>query len=221
MNPSNHALDRWFNLLAGAVILFCLYFVATSINAARTTSVLKVSSTDDKTVLTISQVNKQAEFIGTGQVNIRLKPGTYTVAASQKGKQVFKDVQILKDQNAAVTLDPQDAVILPSVAGIDFEGFDELIDGGLTTGQVDRLKSYLFQFKPAAKKMMVSEGSFRPAPRDPDTAIGFSSTFNIFIDSAPHAVKIHYSDPSNPEGIRLYLYNSAGTIRLFDSGRIK
>ena len=218
MYPSDEPnYDRWLYVASLVVVAICAYLIVSSINIARATGILKVTSADAKAAVSISQQNKQAQFIGIGNAEVRLKPGTYTVAAREAGKEVFKDVKISLKQTTSVTLNPKDAVILPSVLSVTFQGFDEFIKNGLTDVQVNRLKNYFFRYQPTTKIVSIVPGSVRPAPRNPNTAIGFTSDFRVSLDSNPYAAKINYSIPGNPEGVRLFLYTANGQ-QVYDSG---
>ena len=192
-----------------------VYLVFQAVNTASATGILKVSSPDKKSSLSVSRTDSVAKFIGVGGAKVRLSPGSYLVGASNNGRQVYETVVIKKQATANLSLDPSKAVVFPTVEAVDFTGFDSLINSGLTSVQISILKSAFFRYKPTEKTVAIDASSVVPGPHNPDTDIGFSLQFNLSLDSRALKAVVSYSELTSA---RLQLFDQQGSA-LFDSSK--
>ena len=160
-------LFGWLIYLFG--IFYCLWLVGTAILSAQTTGVVSIKSTDSAASLIVGQDNHQAITAGTGNNKVRLPAGTYQISASDSNLFATGLVRVYKKQTSTISLNPTRPPTIPSVATVDFEGMNGLINSGLTTDQITALQLYLFKYKPSAKVVSVSQSSIYPEAHNPDT----------------------------------------------------
>ena len=72
-----------------------------TIQTVRTTGVLRLTTNDSSAILAISGIDEGSEYIGQGSANVRLKPGTYEVSATDQGTIVTTSVTITKQQKTS------------------------------------------------------------------------------------------------------------------------
>jgi len=196
--------------LAGAV-----YLISQSVKTAGATGILRVSSPDKKSSISVSRNDSTAKFIGVGNAKVRLAPGSYLVGASDNGRQVYGTVIIKKQMAVNLNLNPANAVVFPTVEAVNFSGFDSLISNGLTSAQVNIIKSGFFRYKPTEKTVAIDTSSVVPGPHNPDVDIGFSLQFNLSLDSKTLKAVVSYSDLTSA---RLQLFDQQGSA-VFDSSK--
>ncbi|MDB5164339.1 MAG: hypothetical protein JWS12_957 [Candidatus Saccharibacteria bacterium] len=99
MNPQtdiylNPRAKRFVSLGIIFVVLVCLYEIGLSLYTYQTTGVLSLSSSDKNAALSVSQADHNAKVIGAGSGKVRLKPGSYTVSATDNGYQTSTTVAV-------------------------------------------------------------------------------------------------------------------------------
>jgi hypothetical protein len=221
MNPqidmTNQArLKQLSILIALLIVVFSLYLVASAIVTASKTGLLHVSASDPKAGLVISQADTQAAYIGTGNAKVRLKPGKYSVSASNNGYQAVATVQVYKKHTTTsyLSVRAKATAALPSANNIAFDNMNALINSGISSDQINDLEQHFFSYKPSVKTVAVDASSVEPGPHNPNTDTSFTMNFNVSIDSVSYKATISYADT---ETVRLYLYNASGAL-VFDSG---
>jgi hypothetical protein len=191
------------------VVIIILLAIATAailipaIHSYLSTGALQLESPDDKALLSVSRTGSSAQIIGTGSTSVRLRPGSYLVAASSNGQQVTSVVNIRTSHTTSKSLDPSKQAYIPSPAAIQYQNLDSLIAFGITSAQTENLKQLFFNYKPTAKKVFIDPDSATSAPHNPGDPT-YSLTFSGSIDGKSYEAKLSYSDPTN---VRLKLYN--------------
>jgi len=213
MNPPiNQNILRAYYLFSAIAIVASVFMVARSFSDYRNTGLLSVGSDSPGALLSVSQPGKQALPFGSGAATVRLKPGRYLLSASSGGKEAALVVNIQKRRNVKVVLRLTSSG-LPSVKNISFKYFDALIDTGLTTDQVNDLKTKLFQFKPNSQHIELKVNSIYREPHNPNVDTSFKIDFATTIDDMEYKAVIDYSDLST---VHVVLYNPVGQV-MFDS----
>lgn len=95
--------------------LIALWVVISAVMARSSLGTLAIQVSDPKAELTVSRANVADERLGTGNRDIRLKPGTYTVAAKAGDRQAAKTVTITEGQQTQATLTLPPAVAVDTV----------------------------------------------------------------------------------------------------------
>lgn len=206
---------RTFLLLAtGVIVAVCLYFIISSIITSLNTGVLKVSANEPSAIINISQANHQIQRIGQGQASVRLQPGKYTVFASNGNQQANATVTVSKRGTTQANLRLVSVPKLRSVDNVSFNGFNKLIDMGLTTDQMAILKLDLFHFDTAARNVTINSSNIYREPHNPNVDTSFAIDFNVTIDRQAYKARASYA---GLEDIRLYMYDATTGNLLFDS----
>jgi hypothetical protein len=86
------------NIVLALVIVAVLVMVGLTLQTVRATGVLRLTTDDASAILAISGTDQGSEYIGQGDANVRLKPGTYDVSATDQGTTVTTSVTIAKQQ---------------------------------------------------------------------------------------------------------------------------
>lgn len=163
-----------------------------AVQLRKNTGVLQVSLPYDNLPISVGAANKAPQFIGRGSATIRLKPGSYTVAATVKGNEVVKQVRVVLGQTTKARLDPASSVVVPSADNVNFTGLDSLLNIGLTQEQLNIFKYQAFAIKPLAKNIAVDPASVETAPYNPETSATFGVSFDFDIDSVTYHAKLTY-----------------------------
>jgi hypothetical protein len=201
-------------LIAVAVVLVCCFELVAAVVVSRTTGAVRVSAKDPKARLSVSQPGRGAAIIGTGQAAVRLKPGTYQVAATDGAAAVSQNVRIKAGQTAELSLDFKDSVQLPSTANINFVGDDQFVDLGVEPAQVDAMKHKFFEFDKNAKTIVLTD--IAAVPHDRNSASVFDTiNFKAKIDSKEYNARLDYSALN--DSITLYLYDTGSGAQVFNS----
>lgn len=200
------------NIILAIIIVISL---ALAIKTIHTTGLLILSSTDSSAVFSVSRDGSGAQVVGTGSARIRLKPGTYLVAANNTNKSATKVVTITTGQTSSVNLTPSSQTPLSSLSNISFNGFDYLLSNGLTSDQVTNLEQLFFSYKQTAKEVTIDQASVEPGPHNPNDS-NFTMNFTGSIDSTLYRATITYS---GLDAVSLKLTNPQ-TNTTFFSGKI-
>lgn len=205
---------RVLRLLAAAAVLFCAYQVVSAVIIGRTTGAVRVSAKDPKATISVSQPGRGASIIGTGQAAIRLKPGTYQVAATDGAAAVNQTIDVKAHETVKLSLNFGNSVQLPSTDNINFVGQDAFVDLGVEPEQVELLKHKFFQYDKNAKTVIITDIS--PVPHDRNSASVFDTiNFKVKIDSRNYNGRMDYS--ALDSSTNLYLYDPGSGAQLFDS----
>jgi hypothetical protein len=195
----------WLLWLAGLVIIVC---IGRDVYLSQQTGFLEISSPDKNAVLSISQSNQNAAYVGQGSAQLLLKPGTYVVGAKGDGRYNVAVVTVGLKERKSITINPADQYLLPSVDNIDFENFTELTDSGLSADQLENVQQAFFNFRKNSKKVALKTGSTTPGPLT-ENRTGFTIVFRVSIDGLPYSAKVSYA--ISPV-ITLSLTNAGGEI---------
>lgn len=195
------------------LVLFGIYQIVSAAIAAQNTGVLSVTASKPGAVISVSRANKQAAIIGTGSARVRLAPGTYQLVAVNAGSRTASLVKITEKHSSRISLDLNKTSTLRSVASINFEGTDALVNNGLTATQVGELEQYFFQLKPSANKVVIDTASVQIGPHDLNTST-FTLNFNVAVDSSAYKSTVSYADPN---AVRLQLYEPRSGSQVLDS----
>lgn len=213
---NNLLIKRIYVIFIFLIVLYSFYNIYLVINTPLTTGQLNVNSNKSGSILTISQPNHQAQVIGLGSANIRLKPGKYLVAAYYQGKLNMHITTILKQRLVSITVNPDNGVVLPTVNNILFSGTSTLIAHGLTTSQVNQLKDLFFIFNKNAKSVFVVTNSFQSGPINFLSPL-FTASFNVIVDNTNYTADITYGAFRN---IQLTLINQQTNKIVYSSPTI-
>lgn len=197
------------------VVAFCGYELVSTFLGAKDTGILIVRSSKPNTLLSVSKDNSEAKVIGTGNAKVRLAPGIYHLVGLSGGARANLTVRVSKNSVIRSYIKPAYPPSAPSVNSINFKGVDAFLNSGLTTAQINNLKQSIFQFKPTAHTVSIT--NITPAPHDPNTSTSFAINFKVSVDSVPYNATVDYTGLDN---IRLHLYDAQNGNPLFDSGDI-
>lgn len=217
MNPSiseSIILKRLALAASILAVIFAVYTIVSSVIIHQQTGVLKVTSTDPKATISISQNNKQAAVIGTGSSSARLKPGVYRIVANNGSGHAFGATAVFARRTSDILLSIGSSSYLRTSADVSFVGTNVLVDHGLSANQLYSLKKSFFSYNNKAKEVKISNVKATPHKRDSASTYN-SMTFDVTIDGKEYTAKIEYSGLS--DGAQLYLYDNFGT-QVFDSG---
>lgn len=89
-------MKKFIFALGVVLVVINIYALATGFIITRTTGILAVSTSDPKSIISVSQPDKAAKVIGQGSARVRLSPGTYRLAASNPGRSVLTTVTIIE-----------------------------------------------------------------------------------------------------------------------------
>lgn len=193
MPPDNRQqYSKYLNIAVAAALIIGLFLIISSWLEAQTTGLVSISTPDDNATISLTAENRDAKIIGTGSLKVRLKSGKYLIAASDSGKQARAVVNVQKKAESKIYIDPSQATGLPTVNDVNFLGIPALLSDGLTVTQVNKMKLYLFEFKPQAKNIEILSSTIRPNPHNPDADTSFSTNFDVLFDSARYSGIIHY-----------------------------
>lgn len=108
-----------------------------------------------------------------------------------------------------------------SATSIGINDTDPLLNGGVTTPQIEGLREAFFNFSKSIskqfKQVAIDGDSVSFVPHDPNSSSTVNTVnFNVTIDKTDYTVRLDYSDLTTVE---LYIYNSGGT-QIYDSGTI-
>lgn len=185
MYPSAQ-LSRLYKLLSVfifVVILLCVYVLIHTIQQNKHSGELSVTTPNPDSLISISQNNKSAVFIGTGQAAVKLTPGTYLVGVARQGRLSTKIVHVSESSHSRISLSATTTPLLPSSAAIEFEGTDQLIARGMTTDQINAIRESLFTFNKNTKRAVVVAGSVTTPPYNPDSdSLLIGRLFTLSID---------------------------------------
>ncbi len=209
MNPSSDITKtiKLLWLVASLVFVYFLIRLGLGVYTTQTTGLLRIVSSDNAARLSVSRVDTQAAYVGSGAANIRLAPGTYYVGASTKGKSALKIVVLEKQKSVDVSIDPvTGSSYLPSVEDIDFVGEDNLLKLGLTSTQLANIKQLFFQHNQSAKTITITGAVTEPRNRD-STSMWFGLKFGGSIDRSSYSAQLKYS---GFDAVQLTLNDSSG-----------
>jgi hypothetical protein len=214
---SRKQLAILLSLIAGIIVIVCVYQIARTIYISQTTGILKVSSSDNQAAVSVTQSDRQAAAIGVGSVGVHLAPGTYLVAVSDKGQQATSVVHVSKKSTTKLSLNPDQEVYLPSVLNITFNNMSDLVNTGISATQATNIEEYFFKFMPTAHTVTISPASIEPGPHDAATSTGFTTNFTVNVDNTSYNGTINYS---NLDNVELILTNPQTGATVFDSGSV-
>lgn len=201
---SKKNINRILIFLYVGVIAFAVYNIITAIGPYNTTGILKVYASVSNAQLSISQEDHRAIDIGTGSARIRLMPGTYQVAAISGNLRTTAVVTISNKQTTNLSLNLNQSSKIRTMADINFEGTDALLNVGLSSAQVNAIEEYLFQYQPNASAISIDGSSVTPGPHDPNSVSPFTDTFIVNFDTTAYKASVSYTDTNN---VNLTLYN--------------
>ncbi len=195
------------------VFLFSALSIFSSIQIKTNDGLLKVTTSDKKSTITVAQVKSNAQYIGTGVSNVFLKPGDYFVNAQANGLSVSNKVTINRGQTTVIKLNLKNQTYLPSIFSVNFVNFPSfLLNSGITSTQKNILARDIFYFKPTAKKIVFDTSSVLslvPVGLNPN----FKVNFNIAIDDTSYKAVASYTSLNK---INLNLYSNKGALVLSD-----
>ena len=181
--------------LSVVCVLLILYFISSSIIVFESTGVLRINSPDKNANIVLSQQGHQALQIGIGAVSVRLKPGNYQVSAFDSGKQSNATTEVVKGKQQTLNLGALVSVTLPTLSGVNFSGFNGLINHGMQSSQLSSLEQGLFKFSPYSKAITLQTNSLNFAPFNPNSASTFSSiNFQVLIGDKSYNAICNYDN---------------------------
>jgi hypothetical protein len=192
MNPASSARTRWLALAVLALFLLVLARIAFAVYIRSTTGTLYITTKEPSAVISISQENKKAVFLGKGDVRVRLKRGDYLVSATLAGDIATATVNIDSGKTTSEQLNPVHTTPpVSSTAQTSFINFDTLVNNGLTADQATNLENSLRVFASKAQIIKIDSSSMHPLPHDPNSTI-FELQFDLTIDSVPYHALVQY-----------------------------
>jgi hypothetical protein len=208
---------RLYYLAVCFVSIFLVYQILYVVVVAQKTGVLDVRSSEPKSQISISRVDKGVQLIGTGSARIRLAPGTYQLYAIYAGRHTISFVTVQKKHTANSYLNLSSSPTLPTVDSIMFVSINSLLDYGVSAPQLSNLKQAIFQFSNSIKKVIVDPNTVSTAPHDPNSdSILNAISFAVVIDGKSYNATMNYY--SLGDNIRLYLYSPQTNAVVYDSG---
>jgi hypothetical protein len=222
MTPANNytVINKYLTIGVGILGAVLLVVVGFSLITRQTTSLLTIKTFSQDAVVSISQNNKTAAIIGTGDTKVRLQPGTYEVAAVNTSSFVNHQIVIHKQQDASLDLTSTKPAI-PSPDDIDFSNITTFYGYGISETQVNDLELLFFKYKPTAQTVTFDNGSIENGSRNPDDdAAPFSLNFSGTIDGKAYNATISYP-PSDLNDLDLTLYNPKTGEQLYHQTSIQ
>ena len=219
MDENDNRVKRYIWIGYWVIIALLVYQLAGSFITSRDTGTLKVNSSAANTKISISQDNHQASYIGTGSAKIRIAAGTYLLLATSNGNRTWATVVVRDKQTTSsyLNLVSPTTHILPSADSINFIGFDNFLNYGMPSSQLDNLRQAFFQYSKSIKTVTVDTSSINQARHDPNSASTIAIiNFKVTVDSSKYNAVFNYDDLGND--YRLYLYNPLNNNLIFDSG---
>lgn len=107
-------MKRWLAILIFLAIIFASFEVFTAVSTRQNTGLLTINSADLKATITLKQAGFPSINVGQGKAKVWLKPGTYTVLASDRPAQAAANVQIKAGKSHLVQLNPASAQTQPT-----------------------------------------------------------------------------------------------------------
>ncbi len=107
MNPQTKQIQFIQRLLYASIIIALVvaaYQLIAAVSLSGITGTLNVVASNPAATLSITSADTEARIIGTGSVGVRLKPGSYLVAAYAAGYQASEVVIITKHHKSQITL---------------------------------------------------------------------------------------------------------------------
>jgi hypothetical protein len=216
MYPQNQTA-KYYGLLAvvaGVAVMACIYMVIHTFQQNKSSGELTVTTPNSDSLISISQDNKSAVFIGSGQASVRLTPGTYLVGVARQGRFSSQVVRVIKGSAASASLSATTTPLLPASTDIDFQGTKQLIASGMTTAQVNTLRESIFAFQKDTKSAVVATNSVTTPPFNPDGAsLLISRVFTLIIDGQSYRATTTWVDLDTAT---LQLTNTSGAV-VYDS----
>jgi hypothetical protein len=156
------------------------------------TGILSITTQEPTAIVSISQQNKEAAFLGKGDVSARLKPGDYLVTTTLAGDLATATVHITAGKTTSKRINPVHTTPPPSAATLtSFLNFDVLVSSGLTSDQGLRVKKFMSDFASTAKIVSVDPESIIQLPHDPADDF-FQIQFTVNVDDVPYSGRIQY-----------------------------
>lgn len=223
MNPSTSTNRRRLLRLMTivAIILAVLIVVRTvlAINLKQHTGILRITPFASNAGVSISQDTAQATLVGTGTVNIRVKPGSYLIAAGSDGKVGMAQATVNKQGKTDVRVVYTDENAVPAPDNIDFTGTSQFIDRGLSQDQVSNLKNMFFKYKESAKQITITKDSLTITyPVTDDGTQPFIGNFSGTIDGKPYRGQVAYTDLEN---VVLTIFDPTTGTQLFQRSSVE
>ena len=198
-------------------VVWCVWILVSAIITSQETGILYVRSSNSQAGLIISQNDRQALAIGIGVAKVRLEPGSYQVSASIAGKQANSIVEVYKKHTTSSYLNPSQSVRLPSIDTVNFVGFSNFLNYGMSSSQLNNLEQAFFQYSKSIKTVAVNTASISPAPHNPNSASTMSTvSFKVTVDSTSYNAVMNYDNLG--DDYSLYLYNPSNNSLVFNSG---
>jgi hypothetical protein len=187
-------LTRFLLLLCAALVVWLSLVILSANHTIHSTGILSVSASEPSAAITVSQLNSNAAFLGTGGTQARLKPGDYLLSANGAGLSTSQTVHIDQGKTTTVNLNLAKAsASLPSVDHVGFVNMDILINSGLTTSQSAAVKTQFFTFDKAVKVVSIDASTVQPGPHDPNSYAPFSLNFTVKLDGTPYRASVAYT----------------------------
>jgi hypothetical protein len=214
----NNRLLSLYKVVVVLLILVSTWVIVDSILTSETSGILSVKSSDTKANLIISQPGRQAKIIGSGEVKVRLKAGTYDLLALDSGKQASATVNVQKKQTTLINLGALQSITLPIVSDVSFQGFNNFTNYGMQYSQLQSLELAIFSYSKLAKTIAVDPSSISLAPYNSDSTSTLSNlTFSVSVDGTPLNANLTYDNLSNylslvldnQNNVQVFSYNTS------------
>lgn len=198
MNPSYayetpRPVTRWLPLIVVGLLVLALARTGIAIYTRNSTGLLRITTKEPNAIVSISQQNKQAAFLGKGDVSARLKPGDYLVTATLAGDRSSATVHVTSGKTTTKSINPvHTAAPLSPSSETSFINFDVLINSGLGAEQEASLERAFSDFSPRAQIVKVDPNSVETIPHDQNTDV-YEMQFMVTVDSAQYSAHIEHS----------------------------
>jgi hypothetical protein len=213
MTPQNNFTEKLPTYVTILMVLGIVYFAVTGILLRQSTGTATITAFDNTANISVSQLGTNAQIVGTGTANVRLKPGSYLVAASAKGHISTEQFSVTAKKHTQLTIAYTQGTPLPTSENINFS-LNELVIHGLNDAQIANLKELFFKYKKTAKTVSIDQGSVERQYRVPDSNDPYVLNFTGKVDSQSFKGTITYT---NTQDIELTLIDPQSGNQLFDA----